>query len=87
MKKIIFVSLLILSFNSWAEDTYLTCDCFFKEVRIDIDTLREKTYYSGDCQSNDTKKIAVVLNKEKKYLSYPGDYISPCNVQSSTFRV
>jgi len=75
MKKFIFVSLLILSFNSWAEEIYLSCDCIAKTSNVSGDGLDE--YYSGECQSVDTKKIAVVLDKSKKYLSLPIDSINP----------
>ena len=76
MKKIILISaLLLFSSNGWTEEIYLSCDCIAKTSNVSGDGLDE--YYSGECQSVDTKKIAVVLDKSKKYLSLPIDSINP----------
>ena len=75
MKKLFILSLLLFSFNSWSDDIYLSCDCIAKKVRVQMGNVNE--FYSGDCQSEDQKKIAVTLNKEKRYLSYFLDNINP----------
>jgi hypothetical protein len=79
MKKLILISALLFSFNGWCDDTYLSCDCIVKTSRTE--NVNFNDFYSGDCQSLDEKKIAVILNKEKKYLSYPGDHIFPIPIE------
>lgn len=71
MKHLIILATFLMITNVFSEEIYLSCTCFDKKAQVD------SVYYSGDCQSEDPQKMSVTLDKEKKYLSMPLDYLRP----------